>query len=295
MKRQVNIARFQSGLTIVELMVSMTIGLILMGGMVQIFSTNKNAYRYNNSVAEVQNNGAYALDFVVNQIAQIGYVPAWSGYNDQDMNNDGYSDRRDLELWAYGATASATAPLVGTTTLGDKGSDSIIINVFVDPASVDCVGNPVTAASPGAFAGPAGVAAAGAPGFGIPNVLAVINGKLTCNGVVVAEGVENMRILYGVDTPVAGAVRSLDGVVDHYMDWSEIAPADQLNILSVRVSLLVASTEQVRSGDNTKTNQMLDEAIAPANDRKLRTVYTATVRLRNRCAKFPSQVTSICA
>lgn len=290
MKPHVNTAHFQSGLTIVELMVSLTIGLILMGGMVQIFSTNKTAYRYNNSIAEVQNNGAYALDFVVNQIAQIGYVPAWSGYGDQDMNGDGYSDRRDLELWAYGAKA----PLEGVDLGGDK-SDSMTINVFVDPASVDCVGKAVTAASPGAFTGPAGVAAAGAPGFGVSNMLAVAGGALTCNGVVVAEGVENMQILYGVDIPVVGAAKPYDGVVDSYLDWSEIAPADRLNILSVRVSLLVASTEQVRSGDNTKTNQMLDEAIAPAKDRKLRTVYTATVRLRNRCAKFPSQVTSICA
>ena len=290
MNTNVNIARFQSGLTLVELMVSMTIGLILMGGMVQIFATNKNAYRYNNSIAEVQNNGAYALDFVVNQIAQIGYVPAWSGYGDQDMNGDGYSDRRDLELWAY----RAKPPLEGVDPGGEK-SDSVTINVFVDAASVDCVGKAVTAASPGAFAGPIGITVAGAPGFGVPNVLKVEKNSLLCNDVVVAEGVENMQLLYGVDLPVPGAAQPYDGVVDSYLDWSQIALADRANILSVRVSLLVASTEQVRSGDNTKTNQMFDEAIAPAKDRKLRTVYTATVRLRNRCAKFSSQANSLCA
>jgi type IV pilus assembly protein PilW len=290
MKQKVNTVRFQSGLTIVELMVSLTIGLILMGGMVQIFSTNKNAYRYNNSVAEVQNNGAYALDFVVNQIAQIGYVPAWTGYNDQDMNGDGFSDRRDLELWAYGATP----PLVGTDGGGSK-SDSMIVNVFADKTAVDCVGRAVTAKSLGAFVGPIGITAAGTPGFGIPNVLAIVDDALTCNGVVVAQGVENMQILYGVDTPTPGAAIPLDGVVDRYLDWSQIAPADRLNVMSVRVSLLVASTEQARNGDNTKTLDVLDESIGPAKDRKLRTVYTATVRLRNRCAKFPSKVTSICA
>jgi len=288
MKLQANKASFQSGLTIVELMVSMTIGLILMGGMVQIFATNKNAYRYNNSIAEVQNNGSYALEFVVNQIAQIGYVPAWAGYNDQDMNGDRYSDRRDLELWAYGAKE----PVIGVDGGADK-SDSMTINVFVDQPAVDCVGSAVTAATPGAFTGPAGIASAGAPGFGVPNVLAVVDNALTCNGVVVAQGVENMQILYGVDSLVAGAVPPLDGVVDIYKDWSEVLATD--SILSVRVSLLVASIEQVRSGDNTKTLNVLDESIGPANDRKLRTVYTATVRLHNRCARFPGAVTSICA
>ncbi|MBI3774566.1 MAG: PilW family protein [Gammaproteobacteria bacterium] len=100
-----------------------------------------------------------------------------------------------------------------------------------------------------------------------------------------------MQILYGVDSFVAGAVPPLDGVVDTYKDWSEVLATD--SILSVRVSLLVASTEQVRSGDNTKTLNVLDEPIGPAKDRKLRTVYTATVRLHNRCAKYA--VTSICA
>lgn len=290
MKQNINTAYFQAGLTIVELMVSLAIGLILMGGMVQIVSTNKNAYRYNNSIAEVQNNGAYALDFVVNQIAQIGYVPAWSGYNDQDMNGDGYSDRRDLELWAYGATE----PLEGVDSGSDK-SDSLTINAFVDSTSVDCIGRAVTRSSPGAFTGPPGVAAAAAPGFGIPNKLEIVGTALTCNGVVVAEGVENMQILYGVDLPIAGGIRPYDGVVDSYLDWSQITPAELSNILSVRVSLLVASSEQVRNSNNTKANQLLDEAIAPAKDRKLRTVYTATVRLRNRCAKFPSQVPSLCA
>lgn len=297
MKRKVNTAHFQSGLTIVELMVSLAIGLILIGGMVQIFATNKNAYRYNNAIAEVQNNGAYALEFVVNQIAQVGYVPTWISYQDRDYNGDGRRNRNDLEVWAYGATP----PLTGIEG-GASASDSIIISTFVDPADpapVDCVGNVVVA--PGAFAGPVGLGVAGAPGYGVVNTLAVSTNVagvsvLTCNGVEVAEGVENMQILYGVDT--ADLTQPLpfqfDGVVDRYMSFSEIvAPDTPLNILSVRVSLLVASNEQARSADNTKTNNLLDTSIAPASDRRLRNVYTATVRLRNRCARITG--TALCA
>ena len=294
MKRPVNTAHFQSGLTLVELMVSLTIGLILMGGMVHIFSTNKNAYRYNTSIAEVQNNGAYALEFVVNSIAQIGYVPRWDSYQDGvDYNSDNLRNRNDMEVWAYGATL----PLVGVEG-GKSASDSMTIATFADPADaapVDCVGNPVVA--PGAFVGP--------PGFGITNTLAITTNKsgvsaLTCNGVEVAAGIENMQILYGVDTAnlAVAPQYAFDGMVDQYLAFNEIvAPNTPLNILSVRVSLLVASNDQARSADNTKTNNLLDTPIGPAKDRKLRTVYTATVRLRNRCARFPTPngLPSICA
>lgn len=299
MNQKVNIARFQSGLTIVELMVSLAIGLVLMGGMVQIFATNKSAYRYNNSIAEVQNNGAYALEFVVNQIAQIGYVPTWVGYQERDRNGDGLRNRNDMEIWAYGATP----PFIGFEG-GAGASDSILISTFVDPndpAPMDCVGNVVPV--PGTFIGPLGLGAGGAPGYGFVNMLAVATNAagismLTCNGVAVAEGVENMQILYGVDTANLALPPPFrfDGIVDQYMTFSEIAaPNTPLNILSVRVSLLVASNEQARKADNTKTNNLLDTPIGPAKDRKLRNVYTATVRLRNRCVKFPSSATSICA
>lgn len=297
MKSNINTVHFQAGVTLVELMVSLAIGVILMGGMVQIFATNKNAYRYNNSIAEVQNNGAYALEFVVNQISQIGYVPTWVGHQDGDLNSDGVRNRNDLEVWAY----AATPPLVGVEG-GGGDSDSMVIATFVDPtdpAPVDCVGNPAVA--PGDFIGPIGLGVAGAAGFGIENTLGITTNKagisvLTCNGVEVAEGVENMQLLYGVDTadPTQPPAFAFDGVVDQYLTFSEItAPNTPLNILSVRVSLLVASNEQTRSAANTKTNNLLDTAIAPAADRRLRNVYTATVRLRNRCARITG--TALCA
>lgn len=264
-------------------MVSLAIGLILMGGMVQIFKSNKNAYLYNASLAEMQDNGNYALEFVANQIGQIGFVPNWIGYTDADHNQDGYKDRRDLEFWAYGAKQ----PFDGKEG-GGGDSDSIAINVFADPSdasAIDCVGNTVT--SPGTFTG--------APGFfGMTNTLAVVKDTvtgrfaLTCNGVEVAEGVENMQIVYGVDTPDPGKAPpfNYDGHVDVYLKSNEINAADLMNIITVRISLLVASNEQSRTAENKRTYATAGDDLSVSGDRKLRNVYTTTIRLRNRCAKF---------
>ena len=275
MKRPVHSTHRQRGLTLVELMVSMVVGLVLMGGVVQVFKTNKGANRYSQGLAQMQDNGSYALDFVANQIGQIGYVPAWNNIGQaSDQNGDGVKDRVDMELWAYAATPPAVGSEGGGTT-----SDAITINVYIDPqhpAPTSCVGVPV--AAPGNFTG--------TPGWGVTNVIAVnaVNATLTCNGVAVAEGIENMQILYGVDTTIPG-----DGIVDQYMPWSRVyaPPVDwRLRIIAVRVALLVTSTDSATPVANSNTKNLLGAVVGPWTDRKLRTVYTSTIRLHNRCAKF---------
>ena len=264
----------QHGLTLVELMVSMVVGLVLMGGMVQVFKTNKGANRYSQGVAQMQDSGSYALDFVSSQIGQIGYVPTWNNLGQvSDQNNDGVKDRLDMEMWGYGATV----PVVASEGAGTA-SDAITMNVFIDPqnpAPTNCVGTSV--AAPGNFTG--------LPGWGVTNVIAVntTNSTLTCNGVAVADGVENMQILYGVDTTIPG-----DGIVDQYMRWNQvIAPVDlRMRVIVVRVALLVASTAAVVPVANTNTKNLLGTVVGPWTDRKLRTVYTTTIRLHNRCAKY---------
>lgn len=265
----------QHGLTLIELMVSMVVGLVLMGGVVQVFKTNKGSNLFSQGLAEMQDNGSYALEFVSNQIGQIGYVPAWNNLGQvSDLNSDGIKNRLDMEMWAYGATA----PIVGSEGSGTA-SDAITTNIYIDPqnpAPKNCVGAAVS--TPGNFTGP--------PGWGVTNAIAVnsVNSTLTCNGVAVAEGVENMQILYGVDTSVPS-----DGNVDRYMRWSQVfaPPVDwRARIIAVRVALLVASHDPVTPVANSNTKNLLGTVVGPWTDRRLRTVYTATIRLHNRCAQY---------
>lgn len=53
--------RSQRGVTLVEMMVAMLVGLILLGGMVQLFSSNKQAYRLQEASNVVNENARYAL------------------------------------------------------------------------------------------------------------------------------------------------------------------------------------------------------------------------------------------
>ena len=62
----------QLGLSMIELMVAITIGLILSAGIIQIFSNSKNTYRVEESLSRVQESGRLALDFIANDVRMAG-------------------------------------------------------------------------------------------------------------------------------------------------------------------------------------------------------------------------------
>ncbi|HBZ30374.1 MAG TPA: prepilin-type cleavage/methylation domain-containing protein, partial [Nitrosomonas nitrosa] len=51
----------QQGFTLVELMIAMTIGLILLGGVITILTSSQQVYRVNDALARMQENARYAF------------------------------------------------------------------------------------------------------------------------------------------------------------------------------------------------------------------------------------------
>lgn len=68
-----NLSR-QRGVSLIELMVSITIGLILIAGVLSIFFSSKVTYFTNEKTARLQENGRVALDLVVHDIRSSGYM-----------------------------------------------------------------------------------------------------------------------------------------------------------------------------------------------------------------------------
>jgi len=64
--------RAQQGLTLIELMISITIGLVVVGAVSYVYLGSKGAYRGNESVARVQEAGRFALDAIGRDIRRTG-------------------------------------------------------------------------------------------------------------------------------------------------------------------------------------------------------------------------------
>lgn len=64
---------YQHGLSLVELMIALAIGAALIGGMVQIFSSNNAAFRTQQSVSRMQENARFGFHFISQELRQVGY------------------------------------------------------------------------------------------------------------------------------------------------------------------------------------------------------------------------------
>ena len=89
------VQRSQTGFSIVELMVAITLGAILLGGAVSLFVNNRQSYEINNDLSRLQENARFALQMISADLRMAGYV----GCNN---NQDGVSDNISAgngELW----------------------------------------------------------------------------------------------------------------------------------------------------------------------------------------------------
>jgi type IV pilus assembly protein PilW len=62
------------GFSAVELMVAMALSLVLLGGVMTLFSNSRNAYETNERLARIQENGRFALEQIVRDVRAAGYA-----------------------------------------------------------------------------------------------------------------------------------------------------------------------------------------------------------------------------
>lgn len=88
-----------------------------------------------------------------------------------------------------------------------------------------------------------------------------------------AEGIERMEVLYGVDTDG-------NGRVDTYV--AADAVTDWVNVMTARVALLARSPEAYGTDRDPEAYTLLDVTVPAKNDRHQRQVFTTTISLRNQ-------------
>ncbi|MDT8385074.1 MAG: PilW family protein [Gammaproteobacteria bacterium] len=66
-------ARRQQGMTLVEMMIAMTLSLILLAGVLQIFIGNKQTYNVQDAMARLQESGRFAMRFITRDLRMAGF------------------------------------------------------------------------------------------------------------------------------------------------------------------------------------------------------------------------------
>lgn len=289
MKNHIGMHRQQSGLSMIELMVALLLGMILMTGIIQVFLASKQTYNTNEAMARMQENGRFALEFISRSARLAGYAePIYLGDAPLPIVRPACAGQP--------GTLPATPPC--STNGGGNGSDSIgfiLRPPVIDGARRDCIGNNLD--DPGT---PAKLIDANDL---IINEFSISNNNgesaLSCRTYAydsttgagkwtagpgfqpLIDGIDRLQILYGIstegDSRSANEYVSADRVGNNLSDWQKVR--------SVRVSVLANSLVTTDSVPVNRQFVLLDAPPLTAanlnNDRRTRQIFTTTIQLKN--------------
>ena len=114
----------QRGLSLVELLVAITIGLFLLGGVISIFLSSKVTYFANEKTARLQENGRVALDLLAHDIRAAGYMGCAKGGFSSTLNSP------TSLMWNY------ATPLQGFESTGTNTWSPAYVAGTLSPAPV---------------------------------------------------------------------------------------------------------------------------------------------------------------
>ena len=255
----------QKGISLIEIMVALTISLVLLAGLIQVFVSSKKTYQVQNSVGRLQENGRFALDILTRNLRQAGY---------SDFSVDIHKDSEFIG--APSSATDATCILSGHTRFicgaDGSGADSDWVQVSFD-ASKDCLGNALPSE---------------ANGVAVNRFTIDSNGSLACLGngnassQPMVEGVQEMRIRYGINSG-----GKTDQVATRYIPAPAAGSTDWDKVVSVRLCLVIRSLEDYQVDKPLDYQDCSDAKITPT-DRRIRRRFTVTTNTRNRSKDSPA-------
>jgi type IV pilus assembly protein PilW len=100
----------QRGVTIVELMIAMLLGLLITGGVIQVFVANRTTYAFNEGLSRLQENGRFALDTLGYRIRLSGHLGCLWGVPVTNNLNAPTSFTFNFAEGLFGYEATGTGP-----------------------------------------------------------------------------------------------------------------------------------------------------------------------------------------
>lgn len=121
----------QKGFSLVELMVSLVLGLLLIGGVLSIFLSNQQTFRSNEGLSRLQENARISFELMARDIRQAGGTPCGAQLVSNLVNNATTTWSLNWDagtLIGFSGNQTATAVVTGTTS-GQRvaGTDAIQI------------------------------------------------------------------------------------------------------------------------------------------------------------------------
>ncbi|HET9843589.1 MAG TPA: PilW family protein [Gammaproteobacteria bacterium] len=250
----------QNGLSLVEILIGLALSMILLAGVLQVFLNSKQAYRLGAAFSELQENGRFISDYIPRIVRNTGYRSTPLNTNFASLEEIFPEDKPSIQVLDNSGVNGSDI-----LTIRFQGSGDSLGNP--DGTMRDCLNQPVDADEI------------------VTNVFSISNlYELDCQSInpnapstvasnTLVSGVENLQVLLGED---------LDGddAPDRYVP-PNFAGVNLNNVVSMRISILVRSTEEVHKMLDTETYNLLGTLFVPTADYRIRRIFSFTIVLRN--------------
>lgn len=239
----------QKGLTLIELMVALVLGLVFSAAAFQLLIANQRTFDLQQTIASMQEDGQMALRYIAADIRNAGRGNILQGYIPPVILDAALSNGN------------------GHTHNGAT-HDELVVNYF---GTSDCQGT------------------TSATEVDIINRYYVAGGALLCSGnltggtVELLNDVESFQVQYGLDTAadgVLGVTRYVDASPT-MLDDSTPGADDGPVLVAIRLGILLSSPELNQVPNTSSTHHVLGQQINSAADRRIRRVFSTTVHIRN--------------
>lgn len=283
-RRITTLPRSQKGLSLIELLVGLALGLVLMVGVLQVFLASRQTYASNEAMSRLQENGRFALEFIANSARLAGYTDPRARL-EKGLSIDPLAGTDCVNQRGFGSANAAACSSNGS----GNSADSLGIALqppLTDGIRRDCLGNDVpdnkVIINHFEIIPPDNVnntpAALGCRAWNLTDGAWV--GGITAAQPLI-EGIDSLQVLYGIDDS-GGATRT----PSRYVSADTVtAGNDWSNVLAIRISLLANSVSPLTPAPQNRNYVLLDAPPLAAadlgNDNRARQIFSTTIQLKN--------------
>jgi len=271
----------QSGFTLVELMISVTLGLIITSSMVQVYQSNNKLQTYNYALSNIQQDGRYIISALRQSLMMVGMYNEFSANLDRSVDVE--IEGRFIKDHPVVLEADfALEPTLGSKEGTGSNPDSLVINMM----DVDsCTGSNFDFAD--------------GSEFHTVNEYFLDETTLRCRGhdgrflrglkpngasgqsVALLENVHNFQVLYGISQPTAGVET---GAVTSWISADRLVAfvnADgSLPVVGIKLAMLIKNDDDIVI-ENTRSLKMLGHDKFTPSDDGLYRVFETVIVFRN--------------
>jgi type IV pilus assembly protein PilW len=223
------VTQHQHGFTLIELMVAITLGLFLIGGLLMMVQSTRDAFGKQQLLAQLQDNERLVMTFMADVVESAGYFP------NPVLNLNTTMFPGTFAIPHGGSFVSPGQAVYGTSNAVAPG-DTVTIRYAAAPNDnvFNCKGTINTTGATDVFVNTFWVNAVNPNNPVLTCTVSSANGAFAAADVPLVNGVQNLTVLYGVKRSIADT----GSCADTYLKASEMILAnDWINVCSINVSI----------------------------------------------------------